>query len=80
MTTSDTFYEHPAMNRVWSVGERGFSHYSMKWATVSTEPDEMGWFHVRNDDGTTDLFNAQRFVTPELARRFGYGGDPKGGD
>lgn len=80
--------EHPAMRRTWKVGERGFSHYTDKWGVVTkTEgtTDEAppvegwdGWFTVVHDDGSSNLLNAQRFIAPDLAQRFGYGSDPNG--
>lgn len=63
----------------FNQGDRGFSHYTMKWGTVERiKPLDDGWFTVRNDDGTTDFLNAVRFVTPEVAKRNGYGDDPFG--
>ena len=80
--------EHPDMRRTWKVGERGFSHYTDQWGNVTAVEgpgDEApcvegwdGWFTVKNDDGTTVLLNAQRFLLPELAIRFGHAAaDPK---
>jgi hypothetical protein len=66
MTTTHG-YDHE-----FKVGERGFDYYSMKAGTVVTEPDLEGWFDVRHDDGHTVLLNNERFVTPEVAQRYGY--------
>lgn len=66
---------------VFKKGDRGYSHYTCKWGTVAE--DQKGtegfdaWFHVRNDDDTRDLLNPERFVTPEVAKRYGYGTDPR---
>lgn len=60
----------------WSKGDRGFTHYDMKWGTVSGDPDDQGWFNVKYDEGGTSYLNAERFVVPRLAKRFGYGEDP----
>ena len=79
-----TWFEDPRMDRKWSVGERGFSHYEMDWGTVLTAPEGPGgfegWFYVAFDkqrQGRT-LMNAERFVTPALAEEFDYGTDPEG--
>lgn len=75
------YFEDPRMDRVWQVGERGFTHYDMEWGTVLTEPDDQGWFYVRYDregHGRT-LLNAERFVTEQLAKGYGYGSDPAPG-
>lgn len=78
------YYEDPQMNRSWSTGERGFSHYQMEWGTVvegQKDPDARdgwdAWFRVRFDGGDTNLMNAERFMTHKLASRYGYGADPK---
>lgn len=56
----------------FSVGDRAFSHYVMKWGTVesishTTEPTTHGvtgsplpgstWYHWRKDDGGTELLD-----------------------
>lgn len=61
----------------FAVGDRGFSHYTMTWGTVSTEPDDQGWFYVAMDDGERTLLNNERFMRPGVAVRYGYGDDPK---
>lgn len=62
----------------FAPGDRGFSHYTMKWGTVEEVRDtDDGWFTVRNDDGTKDFLNADRFNTPQVAGRYGYGADPQ---
>lgn len=78
------YFEDKRMDRPWAEGERGFSHYQMEWGTViegQKDPDARdgwdAWFEVRFDGGTTHLMNAERFVSPELAARYGYGADPR---
>lgn len=67
----------------WAVGERGFSHYTMKWGTVERldtpwgDEPASGWFDVRNDDGSRDYLNNVRFIRPAVAKRYGYGDGPK---
>ena len=83
----------------FKVGDRAFSHYTMKWGTVESEdrtyrghthgvtgnplPDTT-WYNVKNDDGTTDLlddahgdWDMARLVPPHIAKRYGYGDDPR---
>ena len=62
---------------LWTKGDRGFSHYTMKWGTVAESPDADDWFYVANDDGTRDWLNEVRFIKPAVAAKYGYGTDPK---
>jgi hypothetical protein len=77
------YFEDNRMDRPWTEGERGFTHYDMEWGTVirgQKDPEARegwdAWFEVRYDNGKTCLLNAERFLTPELARIHGYGTDP----
>ncbi len=63
-------------DHVFKTGDRGYSHYVCGWGTVAEEPDDQGWFDVRFDDHGKVYMNAVRFVTPEVATRYGYGTDP----
>ncbi len=56
----------------FKLGEAGFNYYDMKRGVVDTEPDREGWFRVLHDDGSTAILNDERFVTLEVARRYGY--------
>ena len=75
-------------------GHRVFSHYTMRWGTIErighrgTDADGVEyttWYDVRSDDGGRDLLDDHdghwelaRIVPPRIAKRYGYGDDPKG--
>jgi hypothetical protein len=83
----------------FKVGDRCFSHYTMKWGTVtricetrrgdvhgvtgSKLPDTT-WYEVKSDDGTPEIlddahsnWDMARIMPPHIAKRFGWGDDPK---
>lgn len=84
----------------FAVGDRCFSHYTMKWGTVrkvgeTTQPTPHGvtgamlpgstWYTVESDDSEMDMLDdangewaLARIVPPHIAKRYGYGDDPKG--
>lgn len=64
-------------DRQFKQGERGFNYYGMQWGTVTQDADRDGWFRFQNDDGTHDVLNDERVVTPDVASRKGYGDDPR---
>ena len=38
-------------------GDRVFNYYDRKPGTITTPPDDVGWFIVTHDDGTTTYLN-----------------------
>lgn len=71
---------------LFKVGDRVFTHYEMKWGTITkvlyTEGDTT-WYKVKYDDGSSNMmddahgnWDMARVVPPHIAKRFGYGDDP----
>ena len=77
----------------FAVGDRCFSHYTMRWGTIEridhegTQQDGetyTTWYVVRSDDNSLDLLDdahgnweMARVVPPQIAKRYGYGDDPQ---
>lgn len=61
------------MSDDWKIGDRGYNHYDDFWGEVVSEPDDIGWFDVLQENGTTANLNNVRFIKPDVAKRFGLG-------
>jgi hypothetical protein len=80
----DRFFTHYDMKWGTVVSENTTYRNQTHGVTGSKLPDTT-WYNVKYDDGSTSLlddahgnWDMARIVPPHIAKRFGYGDDPKG--
>jgi len=50
-------------------GDRVWNYYDLQWVTIVEEPDNEGWFYVRDDNGGLKTLNGERISAVEIHPR-----------
>ena len=59
-------------NKEFTVGDQVFNYYDMRLGTITSEPENDGWFYFTDTDNFKKFLNGERICSIETATKKGW--------